>query len=106
MSENSALPWAIRPRRYDDWGFIRGSDGSMACIARGDSSETYDAHRSAGTDPCQANATLIVRAVNAHAELVAALEAAPRAAAQGTDPVEYMDWYFKVRGAILAKVRT
>lgn len=74
MAEHSPLPWAIRPHQYDDWGFVRGADGHIACIARGEGIDTHDAHRSAGTDPYQANAALIVKAVNAHEALVKALQ--------------------------------
>jgi len=73
MIEHTPTPWAYRPKEYDDWGFIRGPDGGVACIARGETSETHDAHRAAGTDPYGPNALLIVKAVNNHDALVKAL---------------------------------
>jgi len=73
MSERTPTPWAYRPKKYDDWGFIRGADGDVACVARGETSEPHDAHRAAGTDPYGPNAAFIVKAVNNHDQLVEAL---------------------------------
>ena len=73
MSERTPTPWAYRPKKYDGWGFIRGADGDVACVARGETSETHDAHRAAGTDPYGPNAAFIVKAVNNHDALVKAL---------------------------------
>lgn len=50
----------------------------------------------------------VVRAVNCDHhfdELVKALESAPRPR-PSTDPVKYMDWYFKVRAATLSRIKT
>lgn len=78
MNEHTPTPWSYRPQKYDDWGFIRGpkeADGfaPIAAIARGETSETHDMHRAAGTDPYGPNALLIVKAVNSHDALVKAL---------------------------------
>jgi hypothetical protein len=78
MSEHTPTPWTYRTQEYDDWGFIRGPKGSdgfapVAAIARGETSETRDAHRKAGTDPYGPNASFIVKAVNNHEALVKAL---------------------------------
>jgi len=91
VSEHSPLPWSIRPHDYDDWGWIRAANGDLACVAKGDRSDTWFAHREAGTDPAQANADLIVNSVNLLPELVMALEAALQAVEYsiemgGTDP--------------------
>src|SRR6185436_5762173 len=66
MSETTPTPWAIRPNRFDDWGYIRGADGETACIARGHSDKSFDEHRKDKTDPYEPNARLIVEAVNNH----------------------------------------
>lgn len=76
MSEDkhTPLPWAIRPNRFDDWGYIRGANGDVACCARGADDKSFDEHRRDGTDPYAANAALIVRSVNSLPALVKALE--------------------------------
>jgi hypothetical protein len=61
----------------DDWGWIRDAEGMIAATARGqndDDEKTLDDHRRDGTDPYGANAAFIVRAVNSHDALVAALD--------------------------------
>ena len=61
------LPWAYRPREFDDWGFIRDATGNLAAIARGDNGvRSHDGHRAAGTDPYGEYAAVIVEAVNDH----------------------------------------
>ena|SRR5882724_3663862 len=74
ISNHTPLPWSIRPKQFDDWGYIRGANGDIACCARGADDMQFDAHRTAGTDPYQANADLIVCSVNAVPGLVKALE--------------------------------
>jgi len=70
MSDLS-LPWAYRPREFDDWGFIRDATGSLAACARGDKGvRSHDGHRAAGTDPYGEYAAFIVKAVNSHDALV------------------------------------
>jgi hypothetical protein len=76
MSEHTKLPWTCRPRHFDDWGFIRGADGQLACIARGHSEKEFDQHRMDKTDPYEANAAFILKAVNNHEALVKALQSA------------------------------
>lgn len=73
---HTPLPWSIRPNKFDDWGYIRGSDGEIACCARGlqDDGKSFDDYRRDKIDPYQANAALIVRSVNALPALVNALE--------------------------------
>jgi hypothetical protein len=77
QSKLSALPWLYRPFEHDDWGFIRDVYGNIAAVARyGDhlvERSELDAFRAAGKDPTEANARMIVRAVNCHDELVSAL---------------------------------
>lgn len=84
MGEHTPTPWTCRPRPFDDWGFIRGADDELACIARGHSDKEFDEHRRDKTDPYAANAAFIVKAVNSHPELVKALEFYATAAGTGT----------------------
>lgn len=106
MTGHTPTPWSYRPQKYDDWGFIRGpkeADGfaPIAAIARGETSETHDLHRAAGTDPYGPNALLIVKAVNSHDALVAMLEEARL-------QIEYMQSKFEPTGtgnAVLARIR-
>lgn len=74
MSEHTPTPWVIRPERHDDWGWIRGADGELACIARHHDRKDDDKHRMDKTDPYAANAALIVKAVNNHERLVKAVQ--------------------------------
>jgi len=74
MSDRTPTPWVIRPERHDDWGWIRGADGELACIARHHDRKDDDKHRMDKTDPYAANAAFIVKAVNSHDALVKALE--------------------------------
>lgn len=47
-------PWAYRPAQTDDWGEVRGPDGSLiAKAATRASLEEMNAHRHAGTDPAE-----------------------------------------------------
>ena len=71
--KHTPLPWAVRPQKHDDWGYIRGPDGTLACIARGADDKDFDQHRRDGTNPYAANAELIVRSVNSLPALVEAL---------------------------------
>lgn len=72
-----AGPWEYRPREHDDWGIIRGSAkifddggaGPPVAVSKPVWSEggyDFDAHRSAGTDPMEANGRFIVELVNAY----------------------------------------
>lgn len=75
---DGAKPWAYRPQQHDDWGVMRDADGDLAARALGP--EFHDAylcevHRLASTDPVEKRAREIVRAVNCHDDLVAALKA-------------------------------
>jgi hypothetical protein len=73
MTDHTPTPWIVRPERHDDWGWIRGSDGELACIARRHDRKDDDKHRIDKTDPYQVNADFIVKAVNNHDALVKAL---------------------------------
>ena len=77
QSKLSPLPWAYRPIEYDGWGYIRGSNGQLAAVAREGEHcgpRKIDEFRVAKKDPCETNGRLIVRACNSHDALVAALE--------------------------------
>jgi hypothetical protein len=77
MTEHSLLPWRYRPLEHDDWGMIRGLDGSVVAVARYGSNSTesdLQRHRRNKTDPCGANGQFIVKAVNGHDALVKALQ--------------------------------
>lgn len=79
-------PWAYRPDEFDDWGVVRSAPDNegrrwVVCQARlpYKGSDDLNAHRRAGTDPYEADARLIVAAVNAlpsHLDRIEALEAA------------------------------
>jgi hypothetical protein len=55
-------PWAYRPYKDDDWGFIRGPFRYIAAISRNGDKKAVDLddHRVKGTDPYEANGRLIV----------------------------------------------
>lgn len=82
MTEHTPTPWKYRPHEHDDWGWIRGPKvgnfvGPIVAISRSSAQETsdsFDKHRAAGTDPYEANAAFIIKAVNNHDALVKALE--------------------------------
>jgi len=74
MSEHTPTPWFVSTKKFDDWGWIRGADGAIACVARGGDDKEFDEHRRDGTDPYAANAAFIVKAVNNHDALVKALK--------------------------------
>jgi hypothetical protein len=76
VSEVSPLPWSYRPLKHDDWGYVRGANGEIACTARKGfylSEDEAHRHRVNKTDPYGPNAALIIKAVNAHGELIEAL---------------------------------
>lgn len=80
-------PWLVRPREYDDWGWIRAEDGSLVVIGRGGTfAGDYDEHehhlsdcRAKGIDPYGHNAALIAAARNALPALLASAAAAQAA---------------------------
>jgi len=82
QSKLSKLPWAYRPLEHDDWGFIRDVDGNITAVARYglhlEQSE-LNAFRAVKKDPSEANARLIVSAVNSHNELIRLLIGASHA---------------------------
>src|SRR4051812_18441778 len=90
MAEHTPTPWAYRPLKHDDWGWIRDADGSLAATARDGRvmSERFDEFRAAKKDPYAANAELIVKAVNNHDALVAALKESRAALIAFMDAVE------------------
>lgn len=57
-------PWLYRPNRYDDWGYVRDSDGHVVARAANPhvSMQEYADHRAAKTDPYEANGRLIAAA--------------------------------------------
>ena len=80
MTDHSPLPWAYRPYKHDDWGWIRGpimegeQIGELVAKAHCWASEDEkDAHRRSKTDPYAANAAFIIKAVNNHDDLVNSL---------------------------------
>ena len=73
MSKRTKGPWRYRPIKFDDWGYIRGVENDVACVARGGDSKSHEEHRIAGTDPYAANAAAIVHWENNYPALVAAL---------------------------------
>lgn len=72
MSETKHTPgpWAYRPQKYDDWGYVRGpeqGDGFQPFICQAKDMRAMDddvlnEHRRNGTDPWEANARLIAAA--------------------------------------------
>ena len=76
MSEHTPTPWFVSTKKFDDWGWIRGADGAIACVARGGDDKEFDEHRRDGTDPYAANAAFIVKACNEYDLIMAALDAA------------------------------
>jgi hypothetical protein len=81
MVDHTPTPWAYRPNKHDDWGWIRGpvmggeETGELVAIARCWTTQAdMDAHRQAKTDPYEPNAAYIVKACNAFPDLVKALE--------------------------------
>lgn len=74
MAEHN-LPWVYRPHEFDDWGWIRDSDGVLAACARGEKGDkTHAEHRADNTDPYGEYAALITVAVNNYGALVRALD--------------------------------
>lgn len=73
MADHTPTPWAYRPLKHDDWGWIRDADGSLAATARDGRvmSERFDEFRAAKKDPYAANGAFIVKAVNNHEALTA-----------------------------------
>jgi hypothetical protein len=57
-------PWDYRPMKWDDWGWVRARMGGEIVARAGGFAprEEQDRHRSAGTDPYEANARLITAA--------------------------------------------
>jgi len=75
MGEHN-LPWVYRPREFDDWGWIRDSEGDLAACARGEKGgKPHHEHRIDGTDPYGQYAAFIVEAVNNHDRLTRENEA-------------------------------
>lgn len=80
------LPWAVRPLRHDDWGWIRDADGDTAAQAKNSKigSDKFDEYRRDGMDPYEDRANFIVKAVNSHEALVKALDQIKDAAHKGS----------------------
>lgn len=73
------MPWAYRPREFDDWGWIRDASGETVGRAFGPlDDDEANRQRAAKTDPWEASARRIVQCVNAHGELIAVLISARR----------------------------
>lgn len=113
MSETKHTPgpWAYRPQKYDDWGYVRGpeqDDGFQPFICQAKDMRAMDddvlnEHRRNGTDPWEANARLIAAAP----DLLAASESMERALLQMMDDpsqADEMPVVVKARAAI-AKAR-
>jgi hypothetical protein len=97
---HTPTPWVYRPRDYDDWGWIRGADGALAATARSAGEYDSDEHRRNGTDPFEANAALIVEAVNSHEALkarIAELEANEKAYEEIIGPMTYRQVADRIR---------
>jgi hypothetical protein len=81
-------PWAARPNKYDDWGFIRSENGSLTVVARAGQcmDEKDDAYcRATSKDPTQHNMDFVVFARNnAPALASAVLEMAATVGAYAT----------------------
>ena len=68
-------PWAYSPRKFDDWGVVRGPvvddwGPVLICQAKDPSKldeATLSAHRADGKDPWEANARLIAAAPDLYA---------------------------------------
>lgn len=72
-----ALPLEYMPLEFDDWGYVRDAEGKIFAVAKYDTDESPKSlsnHRFNKTDPCAKKGAFIVRACNAHYELVAALQ--------------------------------
>jgi hypothetical protein len=72
MTAHIPGPWQYRTLPHDDWGTVHASNGPIVAHALSGSWDVidYDAHRTAGTDPYEANARLIAAAP----DLLAALK--------------------------------
>ena len=98
MGEARNLPLSYRPEEYDDWGVIRFApdDEGRARYVLKVQLPTYDEavlgqHRRNGTDPCEEFGRKVVTAVNAHDDLVAALNYVADHTFCGID----CEWHFK-----------
>lgn len=67
-------PWAVRPLRYDDWGWVRavGEEHDNALVAKAMAGRDYNSvqHRAEMTDPYAHNAAFIAAARDAVPALV------------------------------------
>jgi len=70
MSKHTPGPWEYRPGMFDDWGVVRCTAGFI-CQARNPeiSFAQEQVHRSAKTDPAEANGRLIAAAPDMYAVL-------------------------------------
>ena len=65
-------PWCYRPRKYDDWGLIRGGDDypvASASVCRASELEMAE-HRANKTDPSFHNASRIARVPELEDEVI------------------------------------
>lgn len=67
MSKHTPEPWVYRPRKYDDWGFIREMNGGLIAVVKDTriSSLDYCEYRDNNTDPFEPTGMRIVQCVNA-----------------------------------------
>jgi len=92
LADASPRPWVYRPHKHDDWGFIRSGEHLVA-ISRDISyppPKSYDDHRRDGTDPYEANAKLIIAAVNNFERLVKVLKLVDNYVGYVTDGQKYV----------------
>lgn len=78
MTTPIVLPLAYRSQEHDDWGYIRDATRRVIAVARYDTELSEDDlhdFRRRKADPSEPEARLIIRSVNAHDDLVAALKA-------------------------------
>jgi hypothetical protein len=68
-TKHTPEPWQYRPKKHDDWGFIRSNNGSLVAVAKNSeiSWVQEDEFRKEKKDPYEINGKRIVECVNAMA---------------------------------------
>lgn len=67
-------PWRYRPNEFDDWGYVRVSNGWPVAIGRAGHGINGNVHRTAGTDPYGDNSKFIAASRTAVPALIAEVE--------------------------------